>query len=139
MSGTLNQNAAMGSILGSWLGHPVSPLAGALMGQGGAGTAQMPAVPTPGQSFTPPLASMLAPNAMALQRGNPSLPWYAVPGIFGPPPAPPTPPPTPAGAGNMAPPGVAQIGVQPNGYLGQLNQPNIYQMDVGLNPGMVRS
>lgn len=67
----------------------LSPLASAMMGNGPVGPQAIPAVPQRGVSAIPPLASLLAPNAMDLQRANPSLPWYAVPGMFGPPPAPP--------------------------------------------------
>ena len=85
-----------------------SALAAALTGTGGQAVPQPPSALANGNagvnqavplgSLPPSLA--LAPNANALQSGAPSLPWYAVPGMFGG---------TPAPGAAAAPPGAAAL------------------------------
>lgn len=90
----------------------LSPLAQALMASAGAGAPQMPQTTHIGGQ--PPLASMMAPNAVQLQGANPSLPWYAVPGMFpGGTPMGPRPPMPPPGGMPGASPGVPGVAPSP--------------------------
>jgi len=61
-----------------------------------------PAIPPPGSnlpSYAAGSNGMTVPNAVQIQRDNPSLPWYRAPGIFQQPP----PPPAPAAAAPAGP------------------------------------
>jgi hypothetical protein len=95
MSGSLSGMGMGAGLMG------MSPLALAMLGipgGGGAGKYNNSTSPTfPTLDASKPLA----PNAVELQKANPSLPWYAVPSMFQ------TPPPPPATAAAATPQGDA--------------------------------
>lgn len=91
---------------GSWM----SDLAAAMMKgnpQAGNSINGLPAnVPLSSLMGPPPPPPVAVPNGAALQAANPSVPWYAVPGMFQ----------------NGPPPGAAMPGGPQQGMQGQLGQ-----------------
>lgn len=118
----------------------MTPLQQALMTQGGGGggggnvpllsilslgNQSPPAVPPLGSnlpSYAAGSGGMTVPNAVDIQRANPSLPWYRAPGIFQQPPPPPAAPAAAAASPTVNSPGAALTAA--NAWGEQMNRQN---------------